>query len=82
MTAEPDPADSSDVAAGDQVRMTVDDTRCIGGGQCELLAEEVFEVDDDSGIATVLEPGLLARATALELVDRCPSGAISWSAAD
>ena len=65
----------------DPVRMAVDDTRCIGGGQCELLADAVFEVDDDTGVASVLEPGLLDRATALELVDRCPSGAISWTEA-
>ncbi len=69
-------------ADDDRVRMAVDDSRCIGGGQCELLADHVFEVDDDSGIAAVLEPGLLARASALELVDRCPSGAISWSEPD
>lgn len=69
-------------ADGDLVRMAVDDTRCIGGGQCELAAEAVFEVDDDAGVATVLDPGLLDRATALELVDRCPSGAISLAEQD
>lgn len=74
MTDEPDTVD--------QVQMVVDDTRCIGGGQCELLADEVFEVDDDTGVATVLEPGLLGRGTAVELVDRCPSGAISFTEAD
>jgi len=63
----------------DQVLVAVDDTRCIGGGQCELLAEDVFEVDDDTGVASVLGPGLLALATAVELVDRCPSGAISFT---
>ncbi len=69
----------SDQADADVVRMAVDDSRCIGGGQCEMLAEAVFEVDDDTGVASVLPPGLLARATALELVDRCPSGAISFT---
>ncbi len=63
----------------DQVIVAVDDARCIGGGQCELLADDVFEVDDDTGVASVLAPGLLARATAVELVDRCPSGAISFT---
>ncbi len=64
---------------GHPVRMAVDDTRCIGGGQCELLAAEVFEVDDETGVASVLAPGLLDRAIAIELVDRCPSGAISFA---
>lgn len=63
----------------DPVEMSVDDTRCIGGGQCELLAGDVFEVDDDSGVATVAPPGLLDRAIALDVVDRCPSGAISFT---
>lgn len=81
MTAGSDAADSPDAATGDRVRMAVDDTRCIGGGQCELLADEVFEVDDDTGVASVVEPGLLARSAALELVDRCPSGAISFTEA-
>ncbi len=67
---------------GEHVLMAVDDTRCIGGGQCELLADDVFEVDDDTGVASVLPPGLLARATAVELVDRCPSGAISFADPD
>lgn len=69
----------SDQADAEVLRMAVDDSRCIGGGQCEMLAEAVFEVDDDTGVASVLPPGLLARATALELVDRCPSGAISFT---
>ncbi len=72
-------SDQTDV---DVVVMAVDDTRCIGGGQCELLADDVFEVDDDTGVASVLPPGLLARATAVELVDRCPSGAISFADPD
>ncbi|MEL6983565.1 MAG: ferredoxin [Actinomycetota bacterium] len=73
---------TAEQGADDQVPMAVDDTRCIGGGQCELLADEVFEVDDDRGVAAVLEPGLLARSTALDLVDRCPSGAISFTEPD
>ena len=42
---------SAEGSDGDLVAMAVDDTRCIGGGQCELLAEDVFEVDDDLGVA-------------------------------
>ena len=78
MTAEAGSAPPDDRS----VRMAVDDTRCIGSGQCELLAAEAFEVDDDSGIASVVGTGRLARAAALELVDRCPSGAISFAQID
>jgi ferredoxin len=63
----------------DLVAMAVDGERCIGGGQCELLADEVFVVDDDTAVASVIEPGLLERARALDIVDRCPSGAVSFT---
>ncbi|MEM9562205.1 MAG: ferredoxin [Actinomycetota bacterium] len=73
-------SDADPAGAGpDLVLMTVDDTRCIGGGQCEMLAPDVFEVDDDTGIAAVVDDGRLDRADALELIDRCPSGAVSFT---
>ena len=58
------------------VTVRIDDEVCIGGGQCELLAPDVFTVGDD-GVGRVLPPGRLARAEAEGIVDRCPSGAIS-----
>jgi ferredoxin len=62
--------------------MAVDGEACIGGGQCELLADGVFLVDDETAVATVLEPGLIERSLALEIVDRCPSGAVSFTEVD
>ncbi len=61
----------------DRVRLTVDREACIGGGQCELVAPEVFEVDDDEGIAAVIGDGTLPRSVALDVVDRCPGRAIA-----
>lgn len=58
------------------VRMVVDKERCIGGAQCELLAPDVFTVDD-AAMSSVIEPGLLPRALADKVVDRCPGRAIS-----
>jgi ferredoxin len=66
-----DPADRG----AELVTMAIDDSICVGGGQCEMLAEGVFEVDD-GGVGRVIGPGRLARAEALEIVDRCPSGAV------
>jgi ferredoxin len=60
----------------ESVEVRIDDDVCIGGGQCELLAPEAFEVGDD-GLGRVLPPGLVPRARALEIIDRCPSGAVS-----
>ncbi|MEL7208786.1 MAG: ferredoxin [Actinomycetota bacterium] len=61
----------------DQVTLRVDTEACIGGGQCEMLAPAVFEVDDDTGIAAVIGTGRLPRTAALEVVDRCPGRAIT-----
>ena len=36
------------------VRLTLDTEVCIGVGQCELLAPDVFELDDDEGTARMV----------------------------
>lgn len=66
-------------AAADRVKMRIDDTACIAGGQCEMLEPSVFEIDDDDAIGKVIGAGMLDRTRALELIDRCPSGAISMA---
>lgn len=58
-------------------RITVDEDRCIGSGVCEMLADTVVEVDEDSGMAQVLGDGLVDDAKAAELVERCPTQAIA-----
>ncbi len=59
------------------VAMTVDATVCIGAGHCEMTHPDVFRVDDDTAVAAVIGDGSLEHAAALEIIDRCPSGAIS-----
>ena len=59
------------------VELRVDVDRCIGVGQCELLEPDVFELDDDEGISTVVGERRLPRGRADIVIDRCPSGAIS-----
>ena len=59
------------------VRVAVDEERCIGGGQCEMLEPEVFLVDDDEAISSVIGPGALPRPRAEVVVHRCPGAAIS-----
>ena len=64
--------------AGDGlVEVRLDAERCIGAGNCELLAPDHFRIDDDSGVAARTGDGRVALAEARELVDRCPSGALS-----
>ena len=61
----------------ERVLMAVDEDRCIGIGQCELLEPDVFRLGDEDAISRVVDGVGLAQSRALELVDRCPSGAIS-----
>ena len=58
------------------MRVAVDEERCIGGGQCEMLEPEVFLLDDEA-ISSVISPGVLARRRAELVVHRCPGAAIS-----
>jgi ferredoxin len=58
-------------------RVSVDEGRCVGSGDCALAAPDAFEVDDDAALARVLpgaahaDPGVLQRAAYA-----CPTGAI------
>ena len=65
------------MSADDLVRMAVDDERCIGGGQCEMLEPEVFLVDDDEAVSSVIGTGVLPRPRAELVVHRCPGAAIA-----
>lgn len=64
------------------VKLVVDAETCIGAGQCELLEPGIFLVDDDTAIASVIGTGMLPPARATQIVDRCPSGAISMHERD
>lgn len=57
----------------------VDETRCIGAGNCALLAPDLFDQRDHDGVAIVLDPDPPADMTELldQVIQRCPSGAIT-----
>ena len=61
----------------DLVRMAVESDRCIGGGQCEMLEPDVFLVDDDEAVSSVIGSGMLPRPRAEVVVHRCPGAAIA-----
>ena len=61
----------------DPVGVAVDEERCIGGGQCEMLEPEVFLLDDETAISSVIGSGALPRQRAEVVVHRCPGAAIS-----
>lgn len=73
---------SDDLVAEDVVSVAVDADACIGGGQCEMLEEATFVLDDDTMISSVTGTGQLPRARAELVVDRCPGRAISITQSD
>jgi ferredoxin len=60
------------------VRVTVDRDRCIGAGNCALIAPSVFDQDPDEAVVVVLDdsPPEDSRPAVQEAVDRCPAAVI------
>jgi ferredoxin len=60
------------------MRVQADLDRCIGSGNCELLAPDVFEVGED-GVVRVLrpQPGQADEDAVRDAVARCPTGALA-----
>ncbi len=58
-------------------RVSVDEGRCVGSGDCALAAPHVFEVDDDAALARVLPGAATADPADLQRAAyTCPTGAI------
>jgi ferredoxin len=60
------------------MKITVDEERCCGAGQCVLIAPEVFDQRDDDGIVVLLDevPPEERHAAVRESAVVCPAGAI------
>ncbi|HEY7618605.1 MAG TPA: ferredoxin [Solirubrobacteraceae bacterium] len=54
-------------------------TRCQGYANCVMAAPEVFDIDETTGVAVLLDarPGADRRAAVEEAVRNCPTEAIS-----
>ncbi|MER6945193.1 ferredoxin [Nonomuraea sp. NPDC000554] len=63
------------------MKISVDEAKCCGGGQCVLLAPEVFDQRDEDGIVVLLdaEPPAPLHATVREAASVCPASAIELS---
>jgi ferredoxin len=59
-------------------RVAVDRGLCVGSGSCEMLAPDVFEVDDE-GVLAVLEaePGDDDVPAVRDAVQACPTRALT-----
>ena len=60
------------------MRVRADLDRCIGSGNCELLAPGVFEVGED-GVVRVLrpQPERAGEDAVRDAVAQCPTGALA-----
>ncbi|MEV4472445.1 ferredoxin [Nonomuraea sp. NPDC049504] len=63
------------------MKVTVDQDKCCGAGQCVLLAPDVFDQGEDDGIVLLLEaePPEGLHAAVREAAAVCPAGAIDVS---
>lgn len=75
----PTPRDT-DVSEDDLVTVSIDAEKCIGSGTCEMFEEATFVIPDDGVVAEIVGAGELPRDRAVSIIDRCPSGAISFVA--
>lgn len=60
------------------MKITVDEAKCCGAGQCVLIAPEVFDQREDDGIVELLQPSPVPEFHdhAREAAAVCPAAAI------
>ena len=63
------------------LKITVDDMKCCGAGQCAILAPVVFDQREDDGIVVLLdaEPPEALHAAVREAAAMCPTATIRLS---
>ncbi|AEW99243.1 ferredoxin [Streptantibioticus cattleyicolor] len=60
------------------MRITVDEEKCCGAGQCVLLAPDVFDQRDEDGVVVLLDaaPDASLHPVVREAATVCPAAAI------
>ncbi|MEV4066403.1 ferredoxin [Nonomuraea dietziae] len=60
------------------MRITVDEAKCCGAGQCVLIAPDVFDQRDEDGIVVLLAetPATALNDAVREAAAVCPAAAI------
>jgi ferredoxin len=60
------------------MRITIEEDKCCGAGQCVLVAPEVFDQRDEDGVVVLLDakPPAEQHAAAREAAAVCPAAAI------
>ena len=55
----------------------INDDLCIGCGVCSAMCSDIFMMDDESGLATVISQTIEDKELLEEIIDTCPVNAIS-----
>jgi ferredoxin len=60
------------------MKVTVDDSLCIGAGNCVMTAPSVFDQDEDQAVVVLLDaaPPESERPAVELAVERCPAAVI------
>jgi ferredoxin len=60
------------------MKVSADEEKCCGAGNCVLVAPEVFDQRDDDGVVTVrnVTPPAELHEAVREAAEMCPAGAI------
>lgn len=61
------------------MRITIDEDKCSGAGQCVLVAPKIFDQREDDGVVILLNPSPTGDQMALarEAARHCPAVAIT-----
>lgn len=61
------------------MRISVDEAKCCGAGQCVLVAPAVFDQRPEDGVVVLLtsEPPIGEHGNVHEAVETCPAGVIT-----
>ena len=59
-------------------RVVIDEEECMGCEACVEIAPDVFEFDDDTGKALVVQPEGGDIGLVEEAMDACPADCITW----
>jgi ferredoxin len=59
------------------LRIVVDWNACIGQGQCEFAAPNVFTINDDGKLELIETPDESERKAVEQAIRRCPTRALS-----
>lgn len=65
-----------------RLKVTVDQDKCCGAGQCVVLAPDVFDQREEDGIVVLLDPtpAEALHADVREAASVCPAAAITLDA--